>query len=181
MWNSLFKYTVHDRFRFPDRQAADRVAREVHGNQVLRTLCTEIAVLPALYDSEQRLGFVPAAFYMIIEPAFCPPGRTLYRVLDIFVLCRMRRAFIERHHDIRAEIMLDVHRPFRAQEKFGAVQVAPEMHTRFLDLPSVAQAEYLEAACVRQDRPVPVHESMKAARLGDNVTAGPQPQMIGIA
>src|SRR5699024_10788120 len=109
---------------------------------------------------------------MMIEHAFRPSGRTLYRIIHIFVFRRMWRTLIERHHDVRIEVMLDVHRPFRALEQFGAVQVASETHALLLDLPSVAQAEYLEAAGVRQDRPVPVHESMKSARFGDNVAAG---------
>ena len=43
------------------------------------------------------------------------------------------------------------------------------------------QAVDLEAAAVGEDRAVPAHEAVQAAQLGDQVVAGPQGEMIGVA
>ena len=45
----------------------------------------------------------------------------------------------------------------------------------------LGEAVDLEAAAVGEDRPVPVHEAMQAAQLGDEVVAGPQGEVIGVA
>ena len=45
----------------------------------------------------------------------------------------------------------------------------------------VAQREDLEAARVGQDRPVPAHEPVQAAELGDQLVAGPEVQVVGVA
>ena len=45
----------------------------------------------------------------------------------------------------------------------------------------VAQREDLEAAGVGQDRPVPAHEAVQAAELGDQLVAGPEVQVVGVA
>ena len=45
----------------------------------------------------------------------------------------------------------------------------------------VAEREDLEAAGVGQDRPVPGHEAVQAAELGDQVRAGPEVQVVGVA
>ena len=45
----------------------------------------------------------------------------------------------------------------------------------------MGQAEQLEAAAVGQDRSVPTHEAVQSAEGGDDLFAGPQCEMIGIA
>ena len=42
------------------------------------------------------------------------------------------------------------------------------------DLADLGEAEDLEAAGVGEDRPVPAHEAVQAAQLGDQLVAGPQ-------
>ena len=50
-----------------------------------------------------------------------------------------------------------------------------------VDLARLGEAEDLEAAAVGEDRPVPVHEAVQAAQLGDQLVAGPQGEVIGVA
>ena len=45
----------------------------------------------------------------------------------------------------------------------------------------VAEREDLEAARVGEDRPVPRHEAMQAAELGDQRVAGPEMQVVRVA
>ena len=45
----------------------------------------------------------------------------------------------------------------------------------------MGQAEELKAAAVGQDRAVPAHEAVQPAERGDDLFAGPQREMIGVA
>ena len=45
----------------------------------------------------------------------------------------------------------------------------------------VAQREDLEAARVGEDRPVPGHEAVQPAELGDQLVAGPEVQVVRVA
>ena len=49
------------------------------------------------------------------------------------------------------------------------------------DLAQLRQRHHLEAAGIRQDRSIPVHEFMQAAQPRDSLGAGPQHQVVGIA
>ena len=55
-----------------------------------------------------------------------------------------------------------------------------EGHAVFGDLSQVAETEYLEAAAVRQDCAVPVHEAMQSARLTHELHARAQKKVIRI-
>ena len=56
-----------------------------------------------------------------------------------------------------------------------------ERHAVAGDFPQIAEAEHLKSAAVRQDCAIPRHEFMQAAELPDQVVAGAQIQMIGVA
>ncbi|MNC46914.1 hypothetical protein D3C75_959480 [compost metagenome] len=56
-----------------------------------------------------------------------------------------------------------------------------ERHTLLRNLAHLAQAEYLKAAAVREDRAVPVHELVQPACLADDLMAGAEKQVIRIA
>ena len=51
----------------------------------------------------------------------------------------------------------------------------------FGDLRAVRQAEDLKAAAVGQNRAVPAHELVQSAQSADQLVAGPQGQMVGVA
>lgn len=50
-----FEYTIHDILRFTYRQSAYSISRKIKGNQVLRTLCPQIFIFSALYNTKQPL------------------------------------------------------------------------------------------------------------------------------
>ena len=50
-----------------------------------------------------------------------------------------------------------------------------------LDSPEGCQGENLEAAGVRQDGPIPVHELVEAPHLPDEPVTGPEVEVVGVA
>ena len=93
----------------------------------------------------------------------------------------VRRAFVEHHRDVRAEHALDFHGFLRPEKQQRAVQVRTELDAVLLDLADFREAENLEAAAVGQNRPVPIHELVQPAGGADDVEAGPDVQVIGVA
>src|SRR5262245_42155693 len=62
-----------------------------------------------------------------------------------------------------------------------AVEVRLKLCAVFGDDAAISEAEHLKAAAVRQDRPVPADEMMQAPTSRDQLVAGPQEEMIGVA
>ena len=91
------------------------------------------------------------------------------------------RAFIEAHGDVGAEILLNLHRFFRGQLQQAAVDVRAKHGRAIVDLEVGGQAEDLVAAAVGEDGPAPAHEAVQPAELGDDLVAGPQREMVGVA
>ena len=118
--------------------------------------------------------------------ALGPAQRQLHRTVDdAFVGGRTidvhRRAFVEDHHDVAAQHLLDMHRLLRPEEDLAAVGGRGEGDSGLGDLAPVRQREHLEAAGVGQDRPVPAGEAVQAAVRLDDLKSRPQEQVEGIA
>ncbi len=62
-----------------------------------------------------------------------------------------------------------------------AIQMRAEAHTFFCHLAQLAQAEYLEAAGIGEQRPVPAHKLVQPAQLPHQLVPRPQIKMVGIA
>ena len=62
-----------------------------------------------------------------------------------------------------------------------SVDVRLEDAAFFGELAALGQREHLEAAAVGQDGPVPRGEGVEAARTAQDVQAGPQVEVVGIA
>src|SRR5277367_3996149 len=62
----------------------------------------------------------------------------------------------------------------------GAVEVRTERDAFVGDFAQFAEAEYLKAARVGEDRSGPGHKFMQAAEFADEFVAGPQIQMISV-
>ena len=62
----------------------------------------------------------------------------------------------------------------------AAVQMGLELHAVLGELAQLGQREHLKSAAVGQYRAIPVHEAVQPARLGDQILAGAQVQMIGV-
>ena len=55
-----------------------------------------------------------------------------------------------------------------------------EFHAVLGDLAQFRQGKHLKSAGIGEDRPIPVHEGMQISRLGDEILAGTQVQVVGI-
>ena len=76
---------------------------------------------------------------------------------------------------------LDLHADFRAHEDFAAVHMGIEGNAFLLYFPQDRQGKYLEPAGVGENGTVPSHEFMQAAHAVNQLIAGPDVQMVGIA
>ena len=94
---------------------------------------------------------------------------------------RVRRALIENHHHVRAQILLHTHARFRRQLDPIAVDRRSEDDALFADFSEIPQAEHLESTAVGQDRPLPLHEAMQATQVPYRTIARAEHQMEGVA
>ena len=61
-----------------------------------------------------------------------------------------------------------------------AVDVGVEVNALLLDLAEACQGKHLEAAGIRKDRAVPVHELMESAQLFDQFISGPHMKVVRV-
>ncbi len=99
----------------------------------------------------------------------------------VVIAARVRRAFIEKHADVRAERGLRFHGLAGTKKHRGAIDVVLEAHTFLRHLPQLGQREDLKPAGIRQDRPIPGHESMQPTEMGHHFHPRPDEEMIRIA
>ena len=76
---------------------------------------------------------------------------------------------------------LNFNRPLRGHDVLRAVDMALEGHGLLGHLSKFRQGHDLEAARVREDRFLPTHKPMQAAKPSHPLCAGAQHEMIGIA
>ena len=93
----------------------------------------------------------------------------------------MRQALVEHHRDVRAELRLNVGRLLRRQRVRRPVEMRSEVRPVLVDRPPRGEAEHLIPAAVGQDRLRPADEPVEPAPAGDEIVAGPQIQVIGVA
>ena len=74
-------------------------------------------------------------------------------------------ADVEHHRDVDAERFLEFDHVFGREAMRAAVDVRSERHAVVVELAPLLQAEDLEAAGVGENRTVPRHEAMNAARF----------------
>ena len=91
------------------------------------------------------------------------------------------RALVEHHDHVGIEMVLDRYGAFRGQLHQVAVDGRTEFHPVLFDSAQGLEAPHLESAGVRQHRPVPSHELVKAAVGANDLRAGPEHQVKGIA
>src|SRR5581483_8751984 len=108
-------------------------------------------------------------FLKVLFRPLRPAQGHFHRFARPALLGRILRALIKRHDDVGSEPDLRRHRALRAEEVGGTVEMRPERHSLFADLPEFAKAEYLEATRVSQDRSPPRHESVQPAQLPELV------------
>ena len=88
---------------------------------------------------------------------------------------------VQHHRHVAAQSLLDGHGPLGRDGHQPAVDVRAEDGLLLGHFDAMGEAEQLEAAAVGQDRAVPAHEAVQPAQGGDDLFAGPQREMIGVA
>ena len=174
----VVEHAEHRLLPLPDREAADRVAVEADGLQRLGALAAQRLGHAALLDAEERMARPVAEG---LARTGRPPHRQAHRLGHAGLVGRKRRAFVEAHHDVRAEQALDLHRGLGAEEMLRTVDMRAEGHAVLGQLAQVCKAHHLEAARVGEDRLVPVHEAVQPAQPVDPFRTGAQHQVIGVA
>ena len=110
-----------------------------------------------------------------------PAQRQAHRFRRLIVCRRVGRAFIELHDDVGIERALHLHRALRREEHLAAIDRRAEACAFFGQLADFGEAEHLKAAGIGENRLVPVHELVQATVGGDDVFAGAQHQVEGVA
>ncbi len=113
--------------------------------------------------------------------ALGPAQRQFHRATSRIQIRRIGRALIKDHDDVRAQRALHLHGFFRPHEHLGTINRRGEVHPLLLDLAHGTQTEYLKAAGVGQNRPLPLHEIVQVTVPADHLGPRAQPQMEGIA
>ena len=109
-----------------------------------------------------------------------PLGRHAHGLRKLFARRGKLHAHVEHHRDVDPERFFERKHGLGRESMHAAVDVRFERHAVFVELAALLQAEDLEAAGVGEDRAVPRHEAVHAARLDDQLFARAQPQMIGV-
>ena len=176
-------HVIHHFGRLAYRQTAYGIPVSVKVAQTLAGFLPQVAVRTALHDREEVLLIAVQIFraieacYTAVEPAV----RAVHRVLGVFLVRRAGTALIERHHDVCADLPLDIHYVLRREEQLAAVDMTAEPYALFVHLADIGQRKHLKTAAVRQDRSFPSFESVQAACLTQDLRTRAQEQMIRVA
>src|SRR5689334_8855596 len=147
----VLKYPRHLALGLAHRQPADRVAVETDLSQAGERFVAQRLVHAALYNSEQRVAIA----FMRTLRALGPAQRELHRITRLFEISRIWRALVEHHDDVGIKHPLDAHGLLGREKARITIDRRLEAHPLFRDLPQLAEAVYLVAARVGQDRAVP--------------------------
>ena len=182
----LLDDVVHHLGRLADGQAADGVAVQLHGGDLLHVLHPQVGEGAALVDAEQQLVGVggPAlglAAGQLGLAAGQPADGPLAAGLGVAVLGGVFDALVKGHGDGGAEVCLDADALLGAHEDAPPVQVGGEGDPLLGDLAQLGQAEHLEAAAVGQDGAVPAGELVQPAQVGHQLVPRAQVEVVGVA
>ena len=146
---------------------------------------------------------------MLVEAALRPAAGALERLLLVAAGVVERGQLVEREHDVRAEVVLDLQGALRSEPMLVTGEMALEPHAvvvhvgqallaggdgvvraragggvRALHVDDLleprAEGHHLEAARVREGGAGPVHEGPEAAGLVEEVVAGLEVQVVGV-
>jgi hypothetical protein len=129
----------------------------------------------------QGVGTIFADGQERFPAALGPPGSHLQRFVDDLRRRGQCRTFVEDHGDVRPEVGLYFDGSLWRQHVRAAIQVRAEFDPPLIYLAPVRQAEDLIAAAIGEDWLVPTDELVQAASTGNQLIAGPEHQVIGIA
>ena len=108
VWGQVSYDLQHGFFGLADGEAADGITIKTNLEQLFQTLLAKVEVNAALDDPEECL----IRTLVNLPAALRPAHRTLHRFLNILIGGRIRRAFIETHDNVSAQLHLDAYRIF---------------------------------------------------------------------
>ena len=151
-----------------------------------------------LDDSEHRLASRPLSL-VPGEAAVQPAVGALHGAGGVVAVGVIGGALVEGKSDVGAECSLHGHRLLGAEELLRSVHIGAEAHPLLTDLEhlplarlasappldlvgdrAVGQREDLEAAGVRDDRPLPAHEPVQPAERRDSLRPRREHQVKGV-
>src|SRR5712691_8605233 len=168
----------HLRRILADREAAQSIAGQVERGDLGGVPLAQLAVEPSLDDPEQVAARVLQPLLLAARRPARGPGDGL---LVLLPRGARRRALVEAHQHVRAELPLHLHRALRGEQVPAPVEVAAEEGPLVRDLALLGQRVDLEAARVGEDRSGPAHEAVEPAQLRDQLRPRAQQQVVGVA
>jgi len=96
-------------------------------------------------------------------------------------ICRILRALVESHGDVRAERNLHVHGVLWSEEMAAAIEVRTEVHALVAHFAQLGEAINLEAAGVGEHGARPADELVQSAHAADGFVSWPQVEMVCVA
>lgn len=109
-----------------------------------------------------------------------PTHREVHALAGLAPIERVGRALVEDHGDIAAERLLYIDGGFGREQMPVSIEMGAEENSVFAHFAETVEAKYLEAARIRENGAVPVHEAVEAAELADEFMAGAEVEVVGI-
>src|SRR5439155_6317199 len=161
-----------------DGEASESVSVEVEAADLLDRATAELRVGASLGDAEEEL----AGRSLDLALPRRPEARAADGLGELGVWDACRRTDVEAHRDVGPELRLDRGCELGREASRLAVVDRAEGDAVVVDPEQrVAQGEDLEAAGVGEDRPVPACECVQTAKLRDDILAGPEVEVVGVA
>ena len=118
---------------------------------------------------------------MCLPTPFRPARGHLSTFRCVIVLAWIGNAFIEHHRDVAAQRGLNFHCDFRRNECSSAVDVILERDAVLGDFAQLRERKNLEPAAIGENRAIPTHEVVQAAKMFDDVESRPNEQVVGVS
>ncbi len=170
------RHLAHRGFRLADRKPSGRETIEGQCGNLQRAYLPQVGIDAPLHDPEQRLGRADSR----AETALGPSRGHLKRAARTTSVRGKRGAFVERHHDIGAEPLLNLHRAFRGEHQRRAIEMRAEPDALLGNGIDLREAHRLVAARIGQYRAGKSHEPRDPAHLADQFLTRPHREVIGI-
>ena len=174
---------VHLLIGFTDREAADGESVIVQSAQLCRRFGAEGFVGAALDDGKDVLvGADPFLLFFaeVSDRLFGPLRCAFDREFDTLLRSRKCHKVVEYHHDVRAEVVLDVDHLLGGKIVSGAVDMASELYAVGIGFGDVAETEGLEPAAVGQEAFGVGGEVVQFAHLADRLVSRAEVHMVGV-
>ena len=178
-----FYHLIHHLGGFTHGEAADGVTVGTQVGDKLGRFLTQVLIDTTLHDREIGLTVAVAGLCVleVLPAAGQPVVGQRQRLAGIVVVAGAWRALVQRHHDVTADGAFNVHHLLGGKQVLATIDVAAKGHALVGQLAVLGQREHLEAATVGEDGTVPAVELVQTPGALDNVHAGAQIQVIGIA